>query len=681
MSRRGKSRRADPPDSQMALLSAVILLAAFAAPFGALSTFRVGFFELTATPILWVHGMAACGALVLGSAALAGNRSARDALVAKPVLGLLVLACAGVPATILAEYPWLSAIGANHHGLGLAWFVSAAVFAALAGLAARSQGAWRLLVAGAVGLGLSVAFVQGYYDVQYARGVMVRPILVKAGDGYAYLGLALPFLLLAQCEAGGRERIRRAAVLAAGLAIVLLSRNLAASAVYLGGLGLLLTLRVVQDGVVKGLATRPSVVFPALGAVILVPILFHLFDGWLEFDRLPPSVLSRILLADLMFSALANQDFWNWAFGAGWGHGHLVFFTNLNDAGASLVEGAWDLFSADMFHAHNVFLENLYSTGVFGMAVMFGCMAGLYLAAGSERRPAAAIFLLGYAAVGAVWFEWLYAVPWLAAAIAAMLTGAARHAQTGPAISPVVRRAAAAGVLVIGVALAGMTVVMWRFERAVEPHLVEAVLDRGGAFPDAPFPTDPRGHEHVKSMAYRALAHTSQYRTDYPPALRQSIADQLLARLAENPASIRFPRLPVVAHELLGHLAFVETQPGMRALVPDYAQAWHILAGRQVELAPRRTDVLVPYLSWLAGEGDFERLLVFVAKMYRLAPDDPVATYYDGVVRTQSDDPDVRREGLVLLDAAIRRDVERFISVPDWLKQVIRDAKDPADAG
>ncbi len=112
----------------------------------------------------------------------------------------------------------------------------------------------------------------------------------------------------------------------------------------------------------------------------------------------------------------------------------------------------------------------------------------------------------------------------------------------------------------------------------------------------------------------------------------------------------------------------------MKPIVAGRDKLWHRLATRHLTLAPKRTDVLVVYLSWLVTQKRFRDAGTLITIMLRIDPSDPVGLYFKGVVETNDPSPATKKTGLQNIARAVDEGVERFLEIPQWLKKMAADA-------
>jgi hypothetical protein len=128
------------------------------------------------------------------------------------------------------------------------------------------------------------------------------------------------------------------------------------------------------------------------------------------------------------------------------------------------------------------------------------------------------------------------------------------------------------------------------------------------------------------------------------------------ARLASAPVLFR--------NDVAGAAGFAALHPGIAAAVADWpARLRFVLA-----LAPRRTDLAVPYLAALVGRRDYREVESFAGSILARTPRDPVGLWFLGMALLESPDSGRQRAGVARLREGLDAGIERILPVPPELK-------------
>lgn len=639
------------------------LSAALLAPFGALPAFDLGQYRLVAISIIWVHFCAGLGGIFLLAGLFIAPNVTTPRVYHPASIGLAVFGSLTAIPMIYAEFPALIALGSPQSGKGVLWFFDAAVFIALASIIRdNGRALFAVMLTAALSIG-AVAVLLAYVRFSGAN------LLLPGGDSYAYLGALLPFLLLL-CV--GSEYRRSIAVLTwtAAAACVLLSDNKAAIGIF--------TVLTVTYFLARKRPLFPSLrssfrFFLALGLLTAggVALLFATLSVGFEgsFD----SIDSRILIAKIMLAAQTDASLLQWLLGHGWGHTQGEFYRSLTDSGASLLDNRWDFLWRDIFHSHNIILELLYEAGLIGLLAFFALMAALIAWSPSEARVPAALFAAGYLLLNSVWFEFAHTLPLLALAVFAL---------TRTAHSPVFKAVNARGAAIGGVATLSFVCILafgllLDFAHRVSPFKMGIIALSRADYPVERFPNDPRGYDFIRANVYRDVVRkiAPHFQSDgghiTPGAALGAILDDITVRLEKT----RSPELLLVGLAIFNKAYYDRNRPWFKPVVAGREQLWDSLAKRHLELAPKRTDAIVVYLSFLLAGKRLPQANEMIRNILQENANDPIATYFKGVIQTQGPSQADKRRGLQTIAKAIDGGVERFLQVPDWLKTQAAEAK------
>ena len=639
-----------------------ILCAALLIPFGALPLFETGYYRLVATSIQWLHFCAGIGAAVLFIGLIVNTESLWPRIFNPVSLAVGAFAIISAVAMVSATAPWLVLFGSPQSGKGVIWFLDAAAFIALAWTIRDFRPALFLIFLVALTVTAAVVGLLLYTRFNGTE------FLLPGGKSYAYLGLLLPFLIPLLAP-GPMRRYGGVAAWFASIGCVAISESKAAIGVFV-----VLTIaygisRIFPVTTAWLMRARFSSVLTLIAVIALAAAyLVTSIDFRGTFDSLD----SRILIAKIVFAGQIDASPLQWIAGHGWGHTQGELYRNLTESGASLLDNRWDFLWRNIFHSHNLVLELLYETGVLGLSAFFVLLASLIVFTPPEKRAIAVFFVAGYLLINSVWFEFAHTVPALSLAVFSIMEKPLRYAR------PVskYRILALAGLGGTAICCTVVAASLYQFDSKVAPYKMHHFVLPRADFPTASFPIDPRGDEFIRASVYREVARKIdigiQNVNEGMPA--SSALKRILDDIETRIATTQNPDLILVGLVIFNEGYFNKYREWIRPVVQGRELLWGRLARRHLELAPKRVDVLVVYLSWLVANKELQQARRLIAKVLDRNPNEPIATYFQGVIATQDSAQDAKRRGLQSIGRAVQLGVEKYLEVPGWLKKMATEA-------
>jgi hypothetical protein len=340
--------------------------------------------------------------------------------------------------------------------------------------------------------------------------------------------------------------------------------------------------------------------------------------------------------------------------GQGWGYPVELFFRYLTATRAVLWNESWDVVFRAHFHTLNYAVEPLVSAGLPAALGAVALFAAVPLFAPRRRVALAAAFVAAHGFVAALWFELAMTVPVVALAMSALVAPTRRRAPRASAAVlaalAVAQLAASAVLLDWGLAMrralthdtacAEWPVEDWRASiglRAAFLDLTKLVLDRDRAGQAI----DPATLARLDSLRCAVDARAAVTRA---------------ARLASASALFR--------SDVAGASGFMARYPAFAGVLTD----WPVQLRTVLALAPRRTDLAVPYLADLAGRAGYREIEAFAGSMLARQPRDPVGLWFLGIALLESSDPARQKAGLARLREGLDAGIERILPVPPELK-------------
>lgn len=631
---------------------ALVLGVALFSPLLALPPFDTGYYNLVAGSIAWTHACAGIGAVLIAIGCVLYPKETLHRAANPVTLFVTGFAILSLLSAFAAEFPWLAIYGAPQLGKSALWYFDGAIFISLGWIIAGRPQLRKLVIMVAALVAAAIAGILAYVHAAGAQ------LLLRGGDSYAYLGMVLPFLSYLAPQSDCRWLIRT--LWAVGAILVLLSTNSSATLLFFGLAAIYLVLRQIPS-IPARLAKIPPT--PIVLGVVVIALSFTaallLFDARNTFD----SIDSRLLIAKITAAAIAEGDPMEWLIGYGWGHTQLGLYRHLPDVGVSLIDNRWDFLWRDIFHSHNLTLELIYETGVLGLLALMGLLAGLFIAAPESRKAAAGIFVLGYLAINGIWFEYIHWLPLLSLVILSFFWDREPIRREGLSY-----RGSAVVFVVLGIGLLYAAGSLHAFDRQVKTFKASRGALFQPTYPTAQFPADPRDTDFIRASVYReALRLLEQHRP--PTAVTPAAAvKEILNDVSRRLHLTQSPDLLLVGLVVFNEAYYRPERAWMRQVVDGRETLWRNLALRHFTLAPKRTDVLVFYLSWMAAQKSYDRVLELTSRILKSNAIDPVALYFKGVVLVNSSGPETKAEGLETIARSLEAGIERYFQVPDWLK-------------
>lgn len=614
-------------------------------------------------------GLLACGAaacLALVGLALAGQ-DLHPAL-RNPALRLLAAFVAwNALASLLQRLPERSWFGTPESGEGVFSFLALLALTALA----LALWPWRpARLAMAIAASISAVGI-GLLDAVLPLGSPWRPELFAA-----YAGMIGPpsFLIVL----GAVRRIDWRVLLlgfAVGLAPVLFSHNKTAIVLgcAVGPFGYFLLRSQWIGRIAPARRRRLFALAPPLALLLTVVsvVVSILLPHW---DALY-SVRSRGLLALAALQGLGDR-LTSLVWGLGWGSYDDVLYRHTYLAWVHGFQNGvwapnWEGMFAGAFHSHIDTLETVLGGGLpSGVLYLLVFCA----AVGSARRamlPAAAVTWFLVTGALSAWYPFMLGFPFLAVAIAA---GTAPLQPPLPA-APLRKRWRLAVPLLAAAVLAWGT--LGTVQDAVRGGRLLAALNRQDPGDSGHYlalrQDHGRGGVHLWwcALNYAAFIGSLAAHGQHPTAGQALWYGRMLDAVdqwtARGNAGLRLTALTLALRSdlITGH-AGDDLAPLRRREIPH----WGDSVLRVVRLAPDRTDVAVPYLSWLASRHAYLPMLALCGQIFSIAPDDRVCEWYSGLAMLT--DPLTQADGLRQMHAALLAGVDRVAPVTEQVRASVQ---------
>lgn len=601
------------------------------------------------TATVGVHAAAGLAALLMALLALAGDRAVREAAFSAPVLLLIGIGLLSLALSPFHDDPVRTLFGLLKHGVGALWWVSTGILAAAFAVAGR--GLSRPVLAGA---GAAAAFcVIVLYGLNWSTQEP-RWIPYDFKEWVAILGLLASVPLLAlRTRAGvvGAALLAAIAVLGFGNRSIMLTVALSVVAY---GAWLLVRSRT-RFGPRTALAASLSLA--ALGGTAVIALLppvleRHAVSGIHETSASPiPSenpldhvsiegkpygtIWSRGVVLDLVARNMVDHPL-SLAVGRGWGSLQEVIAEDGRSVpgrrfrwGPETASLTFLDFNANAdFHSHNLLAESALSLGLAGAALTLLAFLTPVFRARRRSLPAAGILSATLLVAGSLWFLLGIMGPFLAFAVASVGLGrpvVATHRIPTPAV--------ALGLAMPAFGIVFCSALLLGFGKAQQEERWFGSLSFFRAPPCTTVTGPLLPEREINTGLFRRFVEQAE-RAGSAEKVKEYADDRrgnainfacIMRTLAD-----RKPSASVLATSLELRpriFAAAGNDPiWLQSMKPDVAY-WEADLARLWSVAPGRTELAIPYVSWLIALRD-PKMSEIAGRLAASMPDgDPVKAW------------------------------------------------------
>ena len=597
------------------------------------------------------------------------------------------------------NFPFLNWFGAAELGEGILWYFELGLFVAAAAIVKKFRIPRLSLVSSAI----CVTIVVTVLTLQYLDTVLIYKPLPRFIPFYFadYLGFSGIYLVaIAAIFLRGTNRTIILAGIIAGLLVIYFSSNRAAwGLVFIAAPVLVLTGTFLKHHLSSlflryGFAVIITT-FIIASTTILSTVDFRHYAEKFEtfgeetFGTMIHSAINsqatRQHLHTLSLEAIKNKP--NiLLLGQGWGMFSDYFASYLpvewvklrddqntwTESERWLAEGHWDAVNRVDFHSHNSYLEALLSIGIIGVILVLGitlapilwCRKNFIILAG----------VVGFASSGLLtqWFMVPASMPLFAIALGGFVNPIKAMHFFHKLHKLMPWCAIGFAILFIFVGSTNYKFVTYAFHYM--PKMTQPILTKNGQLVCTSYFEDyGRGGVH---LAHR-LRTLSKYvkkqilKTEDLEAGEEKYLFNHLRGLVcaseyyiDRGASIR---LLIASLHTRADYAFIEVPNKMKPLVDRFLQNWGARVRQLVEMAPKRTDLAVPYLLYLLKNGNDKEFSDLASSLFIRNADDPIALWFSGVALLSK--PNLGISGTQRMRLALEKGVERLIPVDQALKR------------
>ncbi len=588
------------------------------------------------------------------------------------VLIAALLAFFSLITTFGAQFPEVSFLGSPQTGEGALRYLCFAAMIAAAFLIKDWMRVWRALI-GWYALVILVLAAFSLENNDYLKGLADWPNLVTVIDFYTfndYLAfhaisvLAIAFVIFKKT----RDTLAWLAGISGVVALVVSQNGVAqiSAAVVFPCLWIWVNFseHFLINGINKVAENRRLFISIAIAALPLFVLLVILYTNVLDGVY---SLWSRKLLYSILLDDVIN-DFQSLAMGHGWGRYTDFLIQNLNNLQLGQDASKWTDIYRDQFHSHNVYIETLFAMGIPGLLLVAAGFGALTLYSDPKVLPIAIGYALLISLLSALWFQLPGSLSLVSVAFAAIGKDV-RYCQFTRTKMDELRPYFKGGLslMCIGlVALSGTSLgLLSRFADRIDDvkYCLSADGENAASCP-VRIPDDPRKNGYSFGVL---LSETSSQPAAASGSRHQQLSN-LLTAMSVMPTAQSSIAADVVLVNYYGRIAFASLASSEGALNSVEHAAWKKASFSVLGKAPNRLDIITPYLNWLIARekgSDFEAA---VKQLAAVQPEHVVTRWFLGQLLLMRSNHDAQLQGIQLMKDALRRNLERYMEVPESLK-------------
>lgn len=658
-------------------LAAVLSLASFVFIFG-MPWNDLGLWRQTEVPSALLHFSAALVAFLVGFLAFKRDEETLGLLRHPAVIAIACLALATAALAPLTDSPWRSIHGTLKHGIGVLWHLELAVLIVGCALVLRSKASPILESA----LAISTASVLLLYLLP-DNSFLGHPMsfaewtgMLAAASAFVIVSRAKSVLSLRAFVAAGllvggiAVSENRAVMLAvAACVVVLLAMKLPVTKVWLSSprfrAAFIVAMGVLGIAVMSAVAPLVERVYAGLEPI---PGSHQvLSDNPLDRQALQDGPLgtlwSRSHMALMVFRDMAEHPS-TLLRGHGWGAFSTVYEHHAREVPGRLFTTPvptasltyWDAQKMSDFHSHNLPVEALLSGGIVAFLLWFAALAAV--AAASRRGLVAATGIM----VGSLfWFPVNHMTIALAALVACAISPVALSVRARY-LAPSGAAASMAIVAAVLIVAGSQILALARIEHN-ERYFAPVAADRDTAtcstISTIMLPEDEVNISLYEVLSQRILASGDREKVVFDRTSNLINLSCTMRRYYEADDNIR-----ALVTSLEKRAMLVGIGPASYGPMLDDILNWAKDVDRLLEIAPQRTEHVVPYLSALVQRSKNKALIAseFDRIVAKLSPQDPVAVYVTAMrARNNGDDAGFRS----LLQKAVSLGYANIYPIPE----------------
>lgn len=430
-----------------------------------------------------------------------------------------------------------------------------------------------------------------------------------------------------------------------------------------------------------------SFLFLTVGMTIFVAFYDFFLTGLPEGVKklIPPAIhltlesrtyLVKVVWVDLFHMPFSLEYLARILLGVGWGQYFDVLLKNvflLKEI--VLFQGSewspnWEFFARDMLHSHNEFVDYGLALGVFGFIYYGAIKWPLSKALAPQYRRVGALFLLFMAIINVFWFQIPLTFTFGALASALIFTG---RTKLPLSIKPIRYASMVMMPLLVlwggihGVMTYGLGSLLYIGEKRSFDQTLAAYYAS-----DAVQYDNFLGGKRTTVLARSYMNDISIYLKKDKRADPMSTMN-LLLKLAQQvyfevnvESNVHALILPL---NVMGALSVEERTKTAFEKEEKLRILWSEMAGKLTHVMPYRSDLLIPYFSFMAIHEWDEDALPVLEKLLGRRPHDPIALWYKGLSLLKKHES--FQTGICMMKKAVRFRVSSFMPVtPEELEKI-----------
>ena len=613
----------------------------------------------------------ACACLV-GLAALSFDTPAALRNLLHPaVLACMLAGAWSVFASLAAEFPFLSILGAPQTMQGALWYFALGAFIA-AVMVLRHDKALTGSLTAVIALAALVAAIFNLSRFEWFQELSVRyhslpqVSLLRFNEYQAYFALSL--LPIAAIYRSRQMRTVPVAIFAIAVGSLLVSRNRAAMAA-IGGTAIAFALIQLTPLQRSLFARAPRIrLSPQAGiaaAIVLAACVPYVVIRLIDLRGIAGSLWSRQLLFKAVEPSLSESP-GSFLVGHGWGHFSEQLIRHLPAAGISQFDSEWQGVSRDLFHSHNSAFEAFFSAGLPGLILAIAIPVMIAATAQQRFRAIAIAFAVSWATIDAFWFMMpATTVPLALAAGLLLESSQAVRMKRGRSCVGFICLGLAFATAAASVATFAHARAMTRVQNCLQPSGFDPVCER------VTVPSDPRGcEEGLGSLLGNAVPTLLQ--AEAPPPEQRRFLRSVFAEAERRFADGASLSLGLSLASGYAALAFGDANSLRVYDERTLPERWRDNLLRILDRAPQRIDILPTYLNWLLLNQRMSDIRSILARSAKIDPTHPVVLWFSGIVLAGDANDVARQQGLGLMRQALAAGIERYMPVEESIKSALR---------
>jgi len=306
--------------------------------------------------------------------------------------------------------------------------------------------------------------------------------------------------------------------------------------------------------------------------------------------------------------------------------------------------------------------EGAIAAGLPAAAGILGLVMALPLTCEPRRLPAAAAFGLGYVGLASLWFQMPGTIAFTALAFAML------GAETKPGArlrrwrriivgAPALALTAQAGAIALLIPQA------WEVNRIETALLRSDTTPRCGDFPNEGW----RGGTGLALQFIRAIHAVKNSADETSLRALEFYACTATRRVREAPSRILRRAGLLFRSEVAYSAAFAP----IRRRFAAYLTNWEELVRVHLAQSPKRTDLILPFLSWSLAQGRRSLVLELTDQILSNNRKDPVGLWFKGMAILRGKEQDKRSKSLKYLRLGLKNGIEKWLPVSAEIKRLI----------